>query len=331
MVSGGKKKSLILMKELQRRSRKCHEFVRKSLLSEEIGNKTLSDALEHYLSYWNDFSHPGLFSLACQAVGQNPDNMLQPQAALAMMAAAFDIHDDIIDRSAAKQGCPTVYGKFGEDIALLLGNAFLVDGFALLGCAASSLPEERVRKIFEVVKGCLFEVGNAHALEMKLRKKHDVLPKEYIHILEMKSASIEADMHIAALFGTANKMLAEALRKFGRAIGTLATLREEFIDVFEHQELNQRIQSEALPLPLMYALQDSRSEAQIRKLLDKEKLGVKDVDKLVDIVFKSKSVDLLREYMHGLLIQSLDLLSTIKSVRSKILLRNLAISMLEDL
>jgi len=331
MVFKGQKKSRMLMKELQRRSRKCHELVRKSLLSEKIGNKTLSDALEHYFSYWNDFSHPGLFSIACQAVGQNPDSMLQPQAALAMMAAAFDIHDDIIDKSPEKHGCPTVYGKFGEEIALLLGNAFLIDGFTLLGDAASKLPSERAREVFKVVKDCLFEVGNAHALEMNLKERRDVPPKAYLQILEMKSASIEADMHIAALFGTDNRMLAETMKRCGRTLGTLATLREEFIDVFEHEELSQRVQSEALPIPVMYALQDARSEARIRKLLDKEKLGVKDMDKLVDIVFDSKSLILLRNYMQALLTKSLNLISTIEENKPKLLLQQLASSMLEDL
>lgn len=319
------------MKELQRRSRKCHELVRKSFLSEKIGNKTLSDALEHYFSYWNDFSHPGLFSVACEAVGQNPDSMLQPQAALAMMAAAFDIHDDIIDRSPAKHGCLTVYGKFGEEIALLLGNAFLIDGFALLGDAVSRLPGERAREVFEVVKDCLFEVGNAHALELNLKRRHDVPPEKYLRILEMKSASIEADMHIAALFGSDDRAAQGAMKKYGRVLGTLATLREEFIDIFEPSELNQRVQSQALPIPIMYALQDSQAQARIRILLQKEELSTRDVDNLIEIVLASEPVNALMENMKKIVAKSLPLLSRIEDPLAKATLGNLAISMLEDL
>jgi heptaprenyl diphosphate synthase len=330
MTSKGHKKSQILMKELQRRSRKCHELVRNSLLSEKIENRRLRDALEHYFSYWNDFSHPGLFSVACQAVGQNPDSMLQPQAALAMMAAAFDIHDDIIDRSPAKHGCLTVFGKFGGDIALLLGNAFLVDGFTFLGDAIVGLPDERAREVFRVIKGCLFEVGNAHALELNLRGRRDVPPEEYMQILEMKSASIEADMHAAALFGSDDAVAANVMKKCGRILGTLATLREEFIDVFEADELNRRVQSEALPLPIMYALQDAQSKVRIRNLLQKEKLSTTDVNRLVDIVFASKSVTALIENMKKLVVADLSLVSRIKDPLAKATLRNLTLSMLED-
>lgn len=69
----------MFMKELQERSRRCHELVRESLLSDKIENEALHNPLRHYLSYWNDFSHSRLFSIACQAVGQKPDGMVQPQ------------------------------------------------------------------------------------------------------------------------------------------------------------------------------------------------------------------------------------------------------------
>lgn len=329
--SNHRKKSLMLMEELQERSRKCHEFVRKSLLSEKIENKRLRDALKHYFSYWNDFSHPGLFSIACQAVGQKPGDMVQPQAAMAMMAAAFDIHDDIVDKSHAKHGYPTVYGKFGEDIALLLGNAFLIDGFTLLGKAASELPAEREREIFRVIKNCLFEVGNAHALELNLRGRSDVPPEKYMRILEMKSASIEADMQIAALFGTGDRAKAEAMRKYGRALGTLATLREEFIDIFEPHELNQRVQSEALPLPVMCALQDAESRGQVKRLLEKGKLAAEDAQRLAGIVFDSEHVNTLRRCMRKLAVRSEHLILWVGNAEAKALLRNLTASMLEDL
>jgi geranylgeranyl pyrophosphate synthase len=93
------KPSLALIKELQERSKQCHEFVRSSFRSERIEHPELRKALEHYFSYWNDFTHPGLFSIAFEASGGKPDKALRPQAAIAMIAAGFDIHDDIIDKS----------------------------------------------------------------------------------------------------------------------------------------------------------------------------------------------------------------------------------------
>ena len=63
--------------ELSKRSKECQEFVRKSLLSEKIEYKGLRQALEHYFSYWKDFTHPGIFSIACEAAGEDPANQIE--------------------------------------------------------------------------------------------------------------------------------------------------------------------------------------------------------------------------------------------------------------
>jgi len=132
------------------------------------------------------------------------------------------------------------------------------------------------------------------------------------------------------LFGSDDAAAANVMKKCGRILGTLATLREEFIDVFEADELNRRVQSEALPLPIMYALQDAQSKVRIRNLLQKKKLSTTDVNRLVDIVFASKSVTALIENMKKLMVADLSLLSQIENPLAKTTLRNLILSMLED-
>jgi geranylgeranyl pyrophosphate synthase len=121
------------------------------------------------------------------------------------------------------------------------------------------------------------------------------------------------------------------MKKCGRVLGTLAMLREEFIDVFEVDELNQRVQTEALPLPIMYALQDAQSKVRIRSLLQKKKLSTTDANKLVEIVFDSESVTALIENMKKLAAADLSIVSQIKDPLAKATLRNLVLSMLEDL
>ncbi len=325
------KQSEAIMKELSRRSRECQDFVRKSLLSEKIEHKELRHALEHYFSYWNDFSHPGIFSIACEAVGEDPTNQIEGQVAMAMLAAAFDIHDDIVDGSKAKHGYPTVFGKYGKNIALLLGNAFMIDGLTLMGKAASSLPHEKSKQIFTVLKTSLFEVGNAHASELRLRRRLDASPEEYMKILQKKAASIEVDMHVAALLGGGNSREAEELARYGGILGTLATLREEFIDIFEIEELNQRIKAQALPIPVLYAFQDKESRKKVEKLIDKGELTSKDVERLLDIVLESESVERLRMYMSDLVARANAITTNVRNEATKSLLRRIAASTLEDL
>lgn len=294
-------------------------------------SQRLRKALECYFSYWNDFVHPGFFSLAYEASGGQLDKMLKPQAAMAMMAAALDIHDDIIDGSKTKHDHVTVFGKFGQDVSLLLGNAFLVNGFALLGDSAAELAIEEEKKVFEVAKECLFEVGTAHMLELETRRKFNFSPERYLKVLEMKAASVEADMQIAALMARGSENQIKAIKEYGRIIGFLTTLREEFVDAFEPEELNRRIHNEALPIPLMSAMKNPEAKKAILKLLRKGKIMERDVNGLASIILDTEPVVKLKKRMDKLCQRSVQLAYDISSGKSQTLLIDLAQSMLEDL
>jgi geranylgeranyl pyrophosphate synthase len=325
------KPSLALIKELQERSKQCHEFVRSSFRSERIEHPPLRQALEHYFSYWNDFTHPGLFSIAFEASGGKPDKALRPQAAIAMIAAGFDIHDDVIDKSIKKHDHYTVFGKYGQDLSLLLGNAFMISGLALLELSVSDLPIQRSRMTIEIMKRCLFEAGNAHALELPLKGITSVSPDKYLQILEMKAASIEADMHIAALIASDRPEVSEILREYGRILGTLAALREEFVDVADPAELNRRVNSEALPIPIMLAMKESKTKRAMKKNLRKTKLTQKDVNGLLDLLSQSKLVSELKNKMEKMSSRAQFLAGSISNRKCRLLFKRLATSMMEDL
>src|SRR3989304_5588020 len=196
-----KKMGKVVVADFKRRSRKGLEFAKQVMQAEKIDHPKLRAALKHYIVHWDEFTHPGFFSMACEAVGGEPDGFVSTQAAIAMMAAAFDVHDDIIDKSKVKKKIPTVYGKFGTEMALLLGTAFLIEGFKLFVDSTVILPKEKGKSALETLKKLLFEVGNAHALEVGLKKRKHVAPNDYMRIIEMKAAGIEEDMHLGALFG----------------------------------------------------------------------------------------------------------------------------------
>jgi geranylgeranyl pyrophosphate synthase len=326
-----RKRAELLVEELVRRSRKPLDLAKKTLLGEEIEYRKLRQAMEHYTEYWNDFTHPGSFSMACEAVGGNPNDSVRIQAAIAMMAAAFDLHDDIIDESKVKHGIPTVFGKFGKDIALLLGNAFSIEGFTLLVDSIKDFGKAKRDAIHRAIKNCLFEVGNAHACELRTREEAAVDPEEYLTIFRKKAASIEADFRIGAMVANGSNNEVDALACYGRNIGILTQLREEFIDMFELDELNQRIQNEYLPLPVLYAVQDNVSANRIQNLLSKTKLVSDDIGELVDAVYASKKTLDLLAVMQQYILQNLQIVERIRKGRINNLLSKLASSMLEDL
>lgn len=319
----------VVVADLVKRSKKGLEYAKQTLRAEKINNPKMREALEHYIANWNDFTHPGLVSIACEAVGGDLDDVVLTQAGIAMMAAAFDVHDDIIDKSKAKNKIPTVYGKFGAEVALLLGNAFLIEGFKLFVDSAVTLPKEKENRALTTFKRLLFEVGNAHALEVSLRERKNVAPNNFMKISKMKAAGIEADMYLGALFGGGEDVEVEVLAKLGRILGTLVIVRQEFIDVFDIDELRQRIYVQDLPPPLLFAMRNQKTKRKVVNIISKPKLTKGDISDLVDATFEAMPVLKLKDKMQLLVEKGLLLTNNFPKLRSK--LQTLLSVMLEDL
>jgi len=325
------KKGKAVVADLAKRSSKGLEFARQIMIAEKMGSPELQNALEHYLKNWNDFTHPGLFSMAYEVMGEDSDTTLQPQASIAMMAAAFDIHDDIIDKSNVKHKTPTVYGRFGPEIALLLGNGFLIEGFTLLASSMTVFSQERQRETFDKIKQLLFEVGKAHALEVILKMEKKYTLENYSKVTEMKAAGIEADMYLGALFGKGTDFECEILARTGRILGILATLRDDLIDVFDIEELSQRMSVKDWPLPLIFATMNQEAQARLARITEKGRITETNVDELVDLTLQSKPFATIREKMQDLIAEGLNLTNKLSKTRARNQIQNLLSFMMEDL
>jgi geranylgeranyl pyrophosphate synthase len=325
------KKGKLVVAELRKGSEKGLALAKQILHVEKMDSPKLHSAFEYYLEHWDDFTHAGLFSLACEAVGGNPDNSVLAQAAVAMMAAAFDLHDDILDKSKAKNKIPTVYGKFGIEIALLLGNAFLIEGFKTLADSTTTFPKERRKNILETTKNLFFDVGNAHVLEICFKQRKRVTPNDYMMITELKAASIEADLMLGALFGGGNEAEVANLAKFGRILGVLGTLRDDLVDVFDIEELRQRIAVQDLPLPLLFAMQDKKIGSRAATILSKSKITEKDITELVNLTLESNPVVEMKDRMKLLIKEALTVLAKLPKKNLHRKLQAVASFMLEDL
>src|SRR5665647_398735 len=123
------------------------QFSKNYVLQEKIEYKPLNESLRYFFENWFDVIHPTLISLSCEAVGGSKNETVKIGASIVLLAGAADIHDDIIDNSIMKDSNPTVFGKFGKDIAILAGDALLLKGVYLLHEACKTLPKNKEEEI----------------------------------------------------------------------------------------------------------------------------------------------------------------------------------------
>jgi len=275
-------------KILLERGSKALEEAKNKILQEEIECKEAHEALTYFMKeYWHDVARPALLSLTCEAVGGDPNITTPVAIPMILISGAIDIHDDIIDQSKTKRSRPTVLGKFGKDIALLVGDALLFKGFTLLYEAIEKgISAEKVEVIIGIIKRTFFELGDAEALELNFRGRMDITPEEYLYVVRKKAADVEAHTRISALLGGGSKDEIEALSEYGRLLGMLIILRDDLMDMIDFEEAVHRIKSECLPLPILYALQNPEAKSMINSILLKKTLTKKDAETILEITNK---------------------------------------------
>lgn len=317
-------------KLLVERSKKPIEIAKQAVLQEQLKYQPLSEALKYFMEeIWYNAAHPALLSLTCEAVGGDPEATTSISAALVVLTGAADIHDDIIDQSVTKESKPTVYGKYGKDIAIIAGDVLWFKGMLMLSEACETFAPEKKKAILELVKQSFFDIGSVEAEEASLRTNLNLQPREYLDIIKVKVSVAEAAAKIGAIVGNGNAKQIETLAQYGKTLGTLMTIRDEFVDMFELEEVKNRYNHECLPLPILYAFQDVALKEKILQILGKGELSESELDEMLEIVVNASKVRKLGEDMSNEVKAASRRLSQIP--KNKDILAKLLVSTIEDL
>lgn len=259
---------------------------------------------------WPNTHHPALIALCCQAVNGKAESTHNISAAIVLLTGAADIHDDIIDKSKTKGPKQTAYGKYNKDQVLLAGDALLFKGMLLLQKACTDFPAKKQQALYDCVEQSFFKIGNAISSERCFRLKPVDLAS-YRKVIESKGAVSEACAEIGAILGNANPQQADALRHFGKTLGILMTIKNEFTDLQDPKELSNRMKNEIMPLPLMYALEDASAKNQIMPLLQgrmtKQKAQI-----MAEVAMKTEQVKKLKKEIRRMVAAEEKLLEPIK-------------------
>ncbi len=314
------------------KSIQAHALAKQEIINQKIGLEKQDEAIEQYLSIWNDSIRQGIVSIAFEAVGGKLEDVIPLQVALSFIDATMDIHDDIIDGSMKKKGTKTVYGKLGISSTLLIGDIFLVKGFHLLHRVIENISKEQQSQIMDTANNFLSEVVKAHIAETDLQlKKWKVKPQTYLGILTQKAAEIEGRMKIAGIYGRATEKQIQALSKCGRTLGTLLAVRAEYTDLFEPIELSNRVKNECLPLHVLYGLQKRGYKEKIFTLLSKSNLTNKDCTELLRILEKTGTLTSLNNQLRIMQKEAASALCILPNNKEKEHLKLILTSLLEDM
>jgi geranylgeranyl pyrophosphate synthase len=314
------------------RGAKALKEAEKAMLSEKIESKEVRNALSYFMKkYWLETTRPALLSLFCEAVGGKAA-VTEPVAISAILTSgAADIHDDIIDRSKVKEAGTTVYGKYGEEIALLAGDALLFKGLTMLFQSINQgVTVEKLSAIWNVTKETFFELGDAEALELEFFRRVDITPEECLHLLEKKAAIISGYAQIGVIMGEGSQDELANLGRYGEILGLLILLRDEVIDLIDIDETRHRIEKESLPLPIIYALQNPKAKSAMMSILRKKKVTLKEANLIAEMTRQHGGVERCMQLMLKLADEAFRCLSRVRYKKAQLELLIRAVAKIQE-
>jgi len=182
---------------------------------------------------------PLVVLLVNESLGRGPEDPIPATSAIELLHTVSLIHDDIIDKESVRREKAPYYQMYGVDSALL--SADFVLGIILE--VASSYGEKAVGR--ELSRAAI-EMSSGEELERRATQAPGrVRWKDYIRILELKTASLfRASAGVGAVL-SARRELSSTMGDFGTKLGMAYQLRDDLSDMAKPGELINILEMES--------------------------------------------------------------------------------------
>ncbi len=242
---------------------------------------------------------PSLCLMACNAFGGKAEEAIAPALALEIFHNFTLLHDDIMDNDELRRKRPTVYKKWGQNVAILSGDAMQILAYQYM----AKTPEKCLSKVLDVFSYTALKVCEGQQYDMDFECRDKVEMTEYLTMIEYKTAVlIEASLKIGALIGGASDEEVEILGQFGKNLGLAFQLRDDWLDTFGDEEaLGKPIGSDILNKKKTYllisALQTAEGEQrkQLERYMNDSLMADEEKVSKVQTLFRDLNIDSLTQ------------------------------------
>jgi len=185
--------------------------------------------IDYILSLGGKRMRPILLLLSYQLYKKDIMLALKPAIAIEVFHNFTLLHDDIMDKAPVRRGKSTVHTKWNENVAILSGDAMLIQAYQYL----SELPKDSLMACLPVFNTMALKVCEGQQFDMDFEIQAEVDLDSYLKMIEYKTAVLlGASLKMGAIIGGADAKDAENLYEFGRKIGIAFQLKDDLLDVF---------------------------------------------------------------------------------------------------
>ena len=191
--------------------------------------KRLYEPIAYSLTLGGKRIRPALMLHAASLFSEEITHVIPAAIAIEVFHNFTLLHDDIMDHADLRRGTPTIHKKYGENTAILSGDAMSIMAFSYLSKTdVSKLPE-----LLTLFSNTAIEVCEGQQYDMEFESRDDVTIDQYIEMIRLKTAVlIAASLKIGAFLGNASERDARLLYDYGINVGLAFQLQDDWLDVY---------------------------------------------------------------------------------------------------
>ena len=202
---------------------------------------------------------PTLLLLACEAYGGSVQDALPAAAAVEMFHNFTLLHDDIMDNAVVRRGKPSVFAKWGENVAILSGDAMMIYSYHLL----HRVPESKLARIMGIFTPMALQVCEGQQYDMDFETCSKVSVVEYMRMIELKTSVLLAgSAMIGAVLGDASDEECRKVYNYALELGLAFQLQDDLLDSYGNEsELGKKIGGDILEGKKTFLMMQAMSHA----------------------------------------------------------------------
>ena len=214
---------------------------------------------------------PILCLASCELAGGTTSMAMPTACALEMIHTMSLIHDDLpaMDNDDYRRGKLTNHKVYGDDIAILAGDALLTYAFEFIATKTENVPPQQVLQTIAYLGRAAGAGGliGGQVVDVESEGKTDVSLEtlNYIHA-HKTGALLEACVVCGAILASASQADLQRLSRFAQNIGLAFQIIDDILDITATQEelgktAGKDVQAGKVTYPSLWGIEESRRQA----------------------------------------------------------------------
>lgn len=288
-----------IMDNIRKIQNYINEELQKALMSEGEYSYILANPVNYILQTKGKRIRPILTILSYQLFQKDIKQIINQAIALEIFHNFTLTHDDITDSAKMRRGKSTINNIYGNDIAMLVGDAILIHSFKYL----HNIGSEYFKDVTDAFYNMSMQLCEGQILDINFGTREAISEKEYIEMVTKKTATMLAySLKIGSIVGNAEIADQNLLYNLGLNLGIAFQLEDDILDIYAPTKLwGKQIgvdiinKKKTYPFVKVLSVCSEADKFLLLKYFQEDYAKEKDVEKIKNIYDKLNVINLCQD------------------------------------